>query len=523
MSDIRMKWDIFNIGKATSSGKAPAKQSRRGLNIYIAAVTMAAADLFAAVAVYRPFAASINVPLAAVFGALIWAAWLFPIRLTPKTKVYVFTPPLLAMAMLFPPMTVIGAAVGGTAAAQFFIKKASWSSRIFNTAQTTLFAGAVAMVFSSLFSLNGPHALASAYGVLCAVAGFAVMYLVNSLVVSGAAGLQLHKSLFTIWKSGNAEAIQPEIALASFGLAAAMVIEQISWAILLMVVPIIVIYYLFRKTANLNEKVQHQLVELEATQAQLVETARMASIGTMVAGIAHQINNPMFVIRGRAETLCQDGDEHFKTDSARKAVKVIFDMSDRVSRIVNSLLPDSHICEDGVACSDVNEVVRNTLLLLEPKLLKSRVDVKTTLAENLPLCLGDACEIQELLINLVDNACNAMPQGGKLSVMTRETASGITIRLSDTGTGISDENLKHIFSPFFSTRKGSGGVGLGLYVSKHIVEKHGGSITVDSHPGTGTVFTITLTGRTLKSGLMEKLEAGAKPLASGSGSRRRGP
>ena len=99
--------------------------------------------------------------------------------------------------------------------------------------------------------------------------------------------------------------------------------------------------------------------------------------------------------------------------------------------------------------------------------------------------------------------------------MTRETGAGITIRLSDTGTGISDENLKHIFSPFFSTRKGSGGVGLGLYVSKHIAEKHGGSIAVDSHDGAGTVFTINLTGRTLKSSLMEKRGAGAAPAASG--------
>jgi two-component system NtrC family sensor kinase len=97
-----------------------------------------------------------------------------------------------------------------------------------------------------------------------------------------------------------------------------------------------------------------------------------------------------------------------------------------------------------------------------------------------------------MLINLVDNACNAMPDGGKLAVATRETESGLSIRVSDTGTGISGENLARIFSPFFTTRKGSGGVGLGLYVSKHIAEKYGGSITVDSRIDKGTVFTVNL-------------------------------
>jgi signal transduction histidine kinase len=145
-----------------------------------------------------------------------------------------------------------------------------------------------------------------------------------------------------------------------------------------------------------------------------------------------------------------------------------------------------------MGCCDVNDVVRNTLLLLEPKFLKSSIEISTTLAKNPPLCLGDPCQIQEMLINLVDNACNAMPDGGKLTVVTKETEAGLSIRVSDTGSGISGENLARIFSPFFTTRKGSGGVGLGLYVSKHIAEKFGGSIAVDSRIDKGTVFTVNL-------------------------------
>jgi two-component system NtrC family sensor kinase len=314
-----------------------------------------------------------------------------------------------------------------------------------------------------------------------------------------------------------------ELALLAIGLATAMIVEQAPWAIVLMLAPVVVIYYSFNHMAALNAKVENQLQELKATQAQLVESARMASIGTMVAGIAHQINNPMFVIRGRAETLCEDADEHLKTPSARKAVQVIFEMADRVSRIVNSLMPNSQVSENGLACCDVNEVVNNTLLLLEPKLLKSSVIVSTALAESLPPCMGDSCEIQEMLINLVDNACNAMPQGGKLSVATRETDSGISIRVSDTGTGIAPENMTRVFSPFFTTRKGSGGVGLGLYVSKHIAEKYGGNISVDSQVGTGTVFTLALPSGAIKTASVRRQRLPAWLVASGINSPRREP
>lgn len=494
--------------------------ARRALNIYIAGIVLAAVALVAMLEFFSPYASAANIPLAAALGLLVWAASMYPLRLTAKTKVFVTAAPILAMALLFAPAAAVIVTALGKTAAQLLQKKVSWYNRLFNIAQTILFTGAAALTYWSLVSLSGAPSLASGYGVLCAAAAIIAMYVVNSAVVSGAAGLQLHKTPILLWVSGTRASLPTELAQAGIGLVGAMLAGEAPWAIVLIVIPVMIVYYMFKRAATLSEKVEHQLVELQATQAQLVETARMASIGTMVAGIAHQINNPMFVIRGRAETLCQDADENFKTPSAHKAVQVIFDMADRVSRIVNSLLPDSHVGEDGVTCTDVNEVVHNTLLLLEPKLLRSCVEIKTDLANGLPYCLGDACEIQELLLNLVDNACNAMPQGGKLAIKTGETASGVSIRVSDTGMGITDENLKHIFSPFFTTRKKNGGVGLGLYVSKHIAEKYGGSITVDSHPGAGTVFSVTLAGQSRKSQPKEKRSVSATPAASGSEKRR---
>jgi len=519
--------DSSRAGKsngANGAGAGAAVSSRRGLNIYVAGVTLAAIALTTILARYRPFASSANVILGVAFLALTCIAGLYPIHVAPKTKINVTTVVVFAAILLFAPLLAVIVTGGGVAITQLFIKKKSWLHRIFGVSQAVLFSGAGALVYSALGTTGSATALVSAFGVFCAVAAAVALYLANSALVSAAAGLQLHKNPLGIWLAGTKQSAVQEMALFTIGLATAMIVKQAPWAIILMLAPVVVIYYSFNRMAALNMKVESQLEELKVTQAQLVQSARMASVGTMVAGIAHQINNPMFVIRGRAETLCDEADEHFKTSYAKKAVQVIFEMADRVSRIVNSLMPNSQTCEDGVVCSDVNEAVRNTLLLLDPKLLKSSVEVSTALAQGLPPCMGEACEIQEMLINLVDNACNAMPQGGKVAIATRATDSGIlSIRVSDTGTGIVPENLTRIFSPFFTTHKGSGGVGLGLYVSKHIAEKYGGSISVDSQVGTGTVFTMLLPSVEQKKAKAERRSQESRLVASGSGNPRREP
>lgn len=491
----RAVWDS-SYGQKLPAAGIPANgsvaPSRRSLHIYVAALSFFAVASLGLLAVYRPFASSTNIFLVGTFMALVWLAGLYPIHVAPKTKVNVTTAAIFASILVFDPLAAVLVAGVGVTANQLSLQNRTWSNFAFSISQTVLYVASAAFLYSALQNVHGPYALVSVYGFFYAAAGASALFFVNSAAVSLAAGLQTKKNPFAIWLKGTKQSAIQESALMTLGLAAAMIVKQAPWGIFLMVAPVVVIYYSFNRMAALNLKVEKQLQELKVAQAQLVESARMASIGTMVAGIAHQINNPIFVIRGRAEILAEDAEEHLKTPSARKAVQVIYEMADRVSRIVNSLMPTSLLSEDGMGCCDVNDVVRNILLLLEPKILKSRVEINTTLAKNPPLCLGDACQVQEMLINLVDNACNAMPDGGKLSVETQETESGLSIHVSDTGTGISGENLAKIFSPFFTTRKGSGGVGLGLYMTKHIAEKHGGSIAVDSIIGKGTIFTVKL-------------------------------
>jgi signal transduction histidine kinase len=154
---------------------------------------------------------------------------------------------------------------------------------------------------------------------------------------------------------------------------------------------------------------------------------------------------------------------------------------------------------------------------LEPKIMRGGVELVPQLAADLPLARGEASEMQELFINLVDNACNAMPEGGKLVLRSYAGDGTVVTQIEDSGTGIAQENLGRIFSPFFTTRKAGGGIGLGLYVARHIAEKNGGRITVKSEIGKGTIFTVILP-ESQKTG--EKSAREAMLAASGSGSPR---
>jgi signal transduction histidine kinase len=136
--------------------------------------------------------------------------------------------------------------------------------------------------------------------------------------------------------------------------------------------------------------------------------------------------------------------------------------------------------------------------MLESKIQKASIKLNLELAPGMPAIRGEGCEIQEVVINLVDNACNAMPQGGSLTLRTEALDDTVRLRVMDSGTGISHDNIDKIFSPFFSTRKGGGGVGLGLYVARHIAQKHGGQLTVSSEEGKGSVFCLTLPLSTVK-------------------------
>jgi len=234
--------------------------------------------------------------------------------------------------------------------------------------------------------------------------------------------------------------------------------------------------------------------QLEETTKQLIMSEKLAAIGEITAGVAHEINNPIAVIQGNLEVLRMLlGD---KAQVANTEIRLIDEQVDRINQIVMKLLqfakPDEYAGYADRHAPD--DVISDCLPLVRHLLRKTEIEVIRD-PKAARLVLMNRTELQQVLINLIVNAIHAMPNGGTLSLKTRDTArdgiEGVTVEVADTGTGIPPDILTRIFDPFYTT-KNRQGTGLGLSITQTLVSRQGGDIKVDSTPGKGTVFTIWL-------------------------------
>jgi len=237
--------------------------------------------------------------------------------------------------------------------------------------------------------------------------------------------------------------------------------------------------------------------ELYRTQARLVQSARMAAVGDLAAGVAHELNNPLTPVLGLAEFLlindCLD-------DMVRADLSIIVAEARRAREIVLNLLDFARQAEPNRQQADVNQLVWDTMALLRSQLESSGIAVEECYDPDLPLLLLDTACLKHVWLNLLNNAMLAMPHGGRLAVTTdwqpvitdRPGDRKVAVWIADTGVGIPPTALPHIFEPFFTTRPVGQGTGLGLPVSLGIVQDHGGSIDVDTCVGIGTTFTVWL-------------------------------
>jgi two-component system, NtrC family, sensor kinase len=227
-------------------------------------------------------------------------------------------------------------------------------------------------------------------------------------------------------------------------------------------------------------------VELES---QLSQADKLSSIGLLAAGVAHEVNTPLAVISSYAQMLAKQ----LQGDPQRSALlDKITRQTFRASEIVNNLLNFSRTSGTEFADVDVNKIIGDTLTLLEHQLKSARIKISEDLATQLPAINGNAGRLQQVFLNLFLNARDAMPNGGTLSIATAN-GNGVSVAVSDTGTGITQEHIQRIYDPFFTTksapREGQGkGTGLGLSVSYGIIQEHAGKIRVESRPGAGTTF-----------------------------------
>ncbi|HYR42110.1 MAG TPA: ATP-binding protein [Terriglobia bacterium] len=222
---------------------------------------------------------------------------------------------------------------------------------------------------------------------------------------------------------------------------------------------------------------------------QLIQNEKLTSIGLLAAGVAHEVNTPLAVISSYSQMLRK---EISPEDSRYKLLEKITKQTFRASEIVNNLLNFSRTNATEFAEMDIHQVITDTLSLLEHQFKGARIRMERELRAEYPIAFGNAGKLQQVFLNLFVNARDAMPEGGELRVLTDNVDSKIEIIVQDTGIGISRENIKKIYDPFFTTKTAGKGTGLGLSVSYGIVREHGGNISVDSKPGAGTSFKLEL-------------------------------
>jgi len=232
--------------------------------------------------------------------------------------------------------------------------------------------------------------------------------------------------------------------------------------------------------------------ELSHREEEIIQSRKLASLGILTAGVAHELTNPLNNISMMAQNFTEYYDSLGREDRIGLMTKVERE-TERIQEIVKDLLDFSKPKEANLQEADINSVIARTMKLVQNMLDISNITTKLGLDEGLPGIYLDEHQIQQVLVNLITNAVQAMSLGGMLFIGTRPGRRGdsIEITVKDSGRGIPPEFLPHIFDPFFST-KGDGGTGLGLSVSYGIIKNHRGDIRVESKPGVGTTFTIEL-------------------------------
>jgi signal transduction histidine kinase len=245
------------------------------------------------------------------------------------------------------------------------------------------------------------------------------------------------------------------------------------------------------RAAQVESRVR--LVAQQDAENKLVQAAKLAAVGEMAAGIAHELNNPLTTVTGFTELIL---DEMGRDAPHRADVEMVLHEALRARGVVRRLLDFARQGEPTRARSDINQIVDDVLALTTHFIHTNGVQLEVEFQEDLPWVSVDSNQLKQVFLNLIHNALQAMPTGGNLNIKTGTRSKGnresVTVSIKDSGIGIDPKDIDRIFEPFFTTKGTRGGTGLGLSVTYGIVTDHGGTIEVDSQPGEGSIFTVWL-------------------------------
>ena len=232
------------------------------------------------------------------------------------------------------------------------------------------------------------------------------------------------------------------------------------------------------------------MTEKRKMEQQLLQSEKLSAVGTMISGVAHELNNPLTSIIGNAQLLAKrDVPEDIKNK-----LSVILKESIRSSKIVAGLLAFAREHKPERKMTNINDILTETIKLREYDLKVSNIGVHVSLSDDLPQTFADPYQLQQVFINLVNNARDALAgrESAALAVRTYRRDDAVLIEFDDNGPGIADESIKKIFDPFFTTKEVGKGTGLGLSMAYGIIKEHDGTISVESKPGKGAKFVVTL-------------------------------
>lgn len=243
-----------------------------------------------------------------------------------------------------------------------------------------------------------------------------------------------------------------------------------------------------RLIASFNKMV----AELDSRQEQLVQSRKLASIGTLTSGIAHELNNPLNNISITAESLMLNY-PNMTSQEIGEMIDDILAQTERASLVVKNLLEFSRTDRAGLTDLEIGNVLERTLNLIKNQMVVAQIRIEKRIAPDLPAVQGKRQDLQQAFVNILLNAVQAMPDGGTITIRADRGPDGyLQIDIADNGLGIQPEALEHIFDPFYTTKRSSQGTGLGLSIVYNIIRTHGGYVEVKSKVGQGTTFSIYL-------------------------------
>jgi signal transduction histidine kinase len=241
------------------------------------------------------------------------------------------------------------------------------------------------------------------------------------------------------------------------------------------------------ENAILYENQKSMNAQLRKTQRQLIQSERLAALGQLSASLAHEINNPLGIIKNYLLILSESIDEN---DPNWHNLKMTKEEVDRIARIVKSLLDFSRPEKNKMTLLDLSSILKQTISLIDKEFLSRNITIKKDLPLDLFPVMGSEDQLKQVFLNLLVNSKDFMPQGGEIEVWARNMDHGVEVEFLDTGSGIPEKNISHIFEPFFTTKQEGKGTGLGLWICYGIMQRHGGTIQA-TRKKKGTSFLLT--------------------------------